>query len=115
MEKKPTVVSEVKCSQVLYDCINNTGACAVMCKTGHGYIKSMMRETNAILGGEMSGHIFFKDRFYGFDDAIYAGCRIIEIVAKHKLKNPDFKLEDLLEPFKHTFALKKTDTKSKMN
>ena len=104
--EKPTVVSEVKCSQVLYDCINNTGACAVMCKTGHGYIKSMMRETNAILGGEMSGHIFFKDRFYGFDDAIYAGCRIIEIVAKHKLKNPDFKLEDLLEPFKHTFCSK---------
>lgn len=104
--EKPTVVSEVKCSQVLYDCINNTGANAIMCKTGHGYIKSMMREKNAILGGEMSGHIFFKDRFYGFDDAIYAGCRIIEIVAKHKHKNPDFKLEDLLEPFKHTFCSK---------
>ena len=106
--EKPAIVSEVKCSQVLYDTIDEKGGNAVMCKTGHGYIKSKMKEVNAILGGEMSGHIFFKDRYYGFDDAIYAGCRIIEIVAKHKLNNPDFRIEDLLEPFKKVFTSKET-------
>ena len=96
---KLTVVSEVKCSQVLFDSINNAGGHAVMCKTGHGYIKDKMKETNALLAGEMSGHTFFKDRYYGFDDAIYAGCRIIEIIAKNKKKNPEFKLQDMLKPF----------------
>lgn len=95
----PTVVSEVKCSQVLYDTINKLGGNAVMCKTGHGYIKDKMKETNALLAGEMSGHTFFKDRYYGFDDAIYAGCRIIEIIANHKKVNPDFKISEMLEPF----------------
>lgn len=94
-----TVVSEVKCSQVLFDSINNAGGHAVMCKTGHGYIKDKMKETNALLAGEMSGHTFFKDKYYGFDDAIYAGCRIIEIIAKHKKANPQFKLQDMLTPF----------------
>lgn len=102
--EKPAVVSEVKCSQVLFDSINAIGGNAVMCKTGHGYIKSKMKETNAILAGEMSGHMFFKDRYYGFDDAIYAGCRIIEIIAKNKLKNKDFKLSDLLEPFRKVYT-----------
>lgn len=101
---KLTIVSEVKCSQVLYDTINETGAKAVMCKTGHGYIKEKMKETHALLGGEMSGHTFFKDRYYGFDDAIYAGCRMIEIIAKNKEENPEFKLEDLLEPFTKVFT-----------
>ncbi len=102
-DEKPTIVSEVKCSQVLYDTIENMGANAVMTKTGHGYIKSKMRETGALLAGEMSGHTFFKDRYYGYDDAIYAGCRLIEIVAKNKMKNSDFKLSDLLEPFKKVY------------
>ena len=96
---KPIIVSEVKCSQVLYDTIEKAGGEAVMCKTGHGYIKSMMKEKGAILAGEMSGHTFFKDRYYGFDDAVYAGLRIIEIVAKHKRENPNFVIEDLLAPF----------------
>lgn len=95
----PTVVSEVKCSQVLYDQINKLGGNAVMCKTGHGYIKDKMKETNALLAGEMSGHTFFKDKYFGFDDAIYAGCRIIEIIAKHKKVNPNFKISDMLKPF----------------
>ena len=98
-EPMPKVVSEVKCSQVLYDKINEYGAEAIMCKTGHGFIKAMMRETGAILAGEMSGHTFFKDRYYGFDDAVYAGCRVIEIVSKHKQNNPQFKIEELLSPF----------------
>ena len=95
----PTVVSEVKCSQVLYDQINKLGGNAVMCKTGHGFIKDKMKETNALLAGEMSGHTFFKDRYYGFDDAIYAGCRIIEIISKHKKVNSNFKISDMLKSF----------------
>lgn len=95
----PTVVSEVKCSQVLFDTINKIGGNAVMCKTGHGYIKAKMRETGAILAGEMSGHTFFKDRYFGFDDAIYAGCRIIEIISENKKVNPKFTINDLLKPF----------------
>ncbi len=102
--EKPVVVSEVKCSQVLFDEINNQGGSAVMTKTGHGYIKSKMKETGAILAGEMSGHMFFKDRYYGFDDAVYAGCRIIEIIAKNKKINKDFKLSDLLTPFNNVFT-----------
>lgn len=97
--KKPIIVSEVKCSQVLYDTINEIGGEAIMAKTGHGFIKSKMKETGAILAGEMSGHTFFKDRYHGFDDAVYAGCRIIEIVAHQKHKNPNFKIENLLKPF----------------
>jgi len=101
--EKPVVVSEVKCSQVLYDKIEELGGIAIMTKTGHGYIKSKMRETGALLAGEMSGHIFFKDRYYGYDDAIYAGCRLIEIIAKNKTKDEKFKLTDLLKPFDEVF------------
>ena len=100
----PTIVSEVKCSQVLYDEIEKLGGHAVMCKTGHGYIKSKMKETNAVLAGEMSGHTFFKDRYYGFDDAIYAGCRIIEIISKYKKTNPNFKISDMLKAFDAVYS-----------
>lgn len=100
----PKVVSEVKCSQVLYDTINHSGGEAIMCKTGHGYIKDMMKKTGAILAGEMSGHTFFKDRYFGFDDAIYAGCRIIEIISKHKKSNPNFTIQDMLKPFDEVYS-----------
>lgn len=99
-----SVVSEVKCSQVLYDTINNTGAKAIMCKTGHGFIKEKMKETGALLGGEMSGHTFFKDKYYGYDDAIYAGCRMIEIISKNKKIDSNFKLSDILEPFNKVYT-----------
>lgn len=102
--RKPKIVSEVKCSQVLYDTINKSGGEAIMCKTGHGFIKGKMKETGAILAGEMSGHTFFKDRYYGFDDAPYAGCRIIEIISKHKKVDPNFKIEQLLTPFDEVFS-----------
>ena len=98
------VVSEVKCSQVLYDEINSTGAHAIMCKTGHGFIKEKMKETGALLGGEMSGHTFFKDKYYGYDDAVYAGCRMIEIIMKNKRNNPAFKVESLLKPFDSVYS-----------
>ena len=75
-----------------------------MCKTGHGYIKSKMRETGAVLAGEMSGHTFFKDEYYGFDDAVYAGCRIIRILAEKKKANPNFKISDMLEPFNAVYS-----------
>ncbi len=101
---KPFIVSEVKCSQVLYDTIDKLGGISVMCKTGHGYIKSKMKEVGAVLAGEMSGHTFFKDRYYGFDDAIYAGCRIIEILAEKKKYNPNFKISDMLEVFNSVYS-----------
>ena len=100
----PHIVSEVKCSQVLFDTIDKIGGKSHMCKTGHGYIKSMMYETGAVLAGEMSGHTFFKDRYYGFDDAIYAGCRIIEIISKNKAVNFDFTIKDLLKPFEEVYT-----------
>lgn len=76
------IVSEVKCSQRLYDDIAKRGGKGIMWKAGHSLLKAKMRETRAVLGGEMSGHIFFADRYYGYDDGIYAACRMLEIVAK---------------------------------
>ncbi len=77
-----TFISEVKASQVLYDDIHKRGGRAVMWKTGHSIIKAKMKEEKALLAGEMSGHVFFADRYFGYDDAIYASCRLIEILAK---------------------------------
>lgn len=95
----PCVVSEVKCSQVLFDTINKIGGRSIMCKTGHGYIKSEMKATGALLAGEMSGHTFFKDSYFGYDDAVYAGCRIIQIISENKKSNPAFKIQSMLTPF----------------
>lgn len=75
-----TFVSEVKCSQIMYDDIRARGGNAVMWKTGHSLIKAKMKELHAAMAGEMSGHLFFADRYYGYDDAIYAACRIVEIL-----------------------------------
>ena len=79
-----TFVSEVKCSQTMYDDIRSHGGTAIMWKTGHSLIKARMKEVHAAMAGEMSGHLFFADRYFGFDDAIYAGCRIVEILKKLK-------------------------------
>ncbi len=76
-----TIISEVKSSHRLYDDIRAKGGNAIMWKTGHSLIKSKMKETQAALAGEMSGHIFFADRYFGFDDAIYAGLRVFEILS----------------------------------
>ncbi len=83
LSRKPgaTIIGEVKSSQVLYDEIRRMGGNAIMWRTGHSLIKAKMKETKAELAGEMSGHIFFADRYYGFDDALYAACRLLEIVA----------------------------------
>jgi phosphomannomutase/phosphoglucomutase len=77
-----TFVSEVKCSQTLYDDIRKRGGTAIMWKAGHSLIKSKLREVNAVLAGEMSGHMFFAERYFGYDDAIYASCRLLEILAR---------------------------------
>jgi phosphomannomutase/phosphoglucomutase len=79
-----TFVSEVKCSQTMYDDIRAHGGNAVMWKTGHSLIKAKMKELRAALAGEMSGHLFFADRYFGYDDAIYAACRIVELLKKLK-------------------------------
>jgi phosphomannomutase/phosphoglucomutase len=76
------IVSEVKCSQRLYDDLAAHGGRAIMWKAGHSLLKAKMRETGALLGGEMSGHIFFKERYFGYDDAVYAGARLLEILAR---------------------------------
>ena len=77
---KPTVIGEVKCSQVMYDELERRGAKAIMYKTGHSNLKVKMKETNADLACEVSGHIFFKHRYYGYDDAIYATLRMLELL-----------------------------------
>ena len=81
------IVFDVKCTKLLSDAISSLGGEPVICKTGHTFIKQKIRETNAQLGGEMSGHIFFNDRWPGFDDGIYAGARMLEIIANSKKKN----------------------------
>ena len=77
---KPTVIGEVKCSQVMYDELERRGATAIMYKTGHSNLKVKMKETNADLACEVSGHIFFKHRYFGYDDAIYATLRMLELI-----------------------------------
>ena len=80
--ENPTVIGEVKCSQVMYDELARRGAKAIMYKTGHSNLKVKMKETGADLACEVSGHIFFKHRYFGYDDAIYATLRMLELVAQ---------------------------------
>lgn len=84
LESNPgaTIISEVKASQVFYDDVVKRGGRSIMWKAGHSLIKAKMKEENAALAGEMSGHMFFADRYFGYDDAVYASCRLIEILAK---------------------------------
>jgi phosphomannomutase len=77
-----TIIYDVKCSQRLAPAIVAAGGVPMMFKTGHSLIKARMKEINSPLGGEMSGHIFFKERWYGFDDGTYAGCRLLEILSQ---------------------------------
>ncbi|MBK6697149.1 MAG: phosphomannomutase/phosphoglucomutase [Myxococcales bacterium] len=77
-----TILGEVKCSQTLYDDIAKHGGKPILWKTGHSLIKTKMKETGALLAGEMSGHLFFADRYFGYDDAIYASLRLLEILSK---------------------------------
>lgn len=92
-------ISEVKCSKTLYEDIERHGGEAVMWKAGHSLIKAKMKEVGAQLAGEMSGHIFFKDRYFGFDDAIYAMCRLLEVLSRTGKRIPEL-LEGV--PVTHT-------------
>jgi len=85
------IIGEVKCSQVLYDDIRKHGGMPIMWKAGHSLIKGKMKEEGALLAGEMSGHIFFAERYFGYDDAIYAGARLLEILTTESKE-----LEELL-------------------
>lgn len=94
-----TFISEVKCSKTLYDDIEKRGGRAIMWRTGHSLIKAKMKQEDAALAGEMSGHMFFKDRYFGYDDGIYASCRLLEI-----LSNTSKTIPELLDgvPVTHT-------------
>jgi phosphomannomutase/phosphoglucomutase len=101
LKKNPgaAIIGEVKCSQKLYDDIVKNGGRAIMWKAGHSLIKGKMKEEKALLAGEMSGHIFFADRYFGYDDAIYASLRLLEILSETGLK-----LGELLADLPRTFA-----------
>jgi phosphomannomutase/phosphoglucomutase len=87
------VIGEVKCSQILFDEVKRLGGNPIMGKVGHSLIKSKMKDTGALLAGEMSGHVFFADRYFGYDDAIYTSLRLLEILS---LKGPPYSLKRLL-------------------
>ena len=93
------VIGEVKCSQKLYDDIVKCGGRAIMWKAGHSLIKGKMKEEKALLAGEMSGHIFFADRYFGYDDAIYASARLLEILSESGQR-----LSELLADVPRTFT-----------
>jgi phosphomannomutase / phosphoglucomutase len=97
--KGASFVSEVKCSKNLFEDVRKHGGNPIMWKAGHSLIKQKMKETNSLLGGEMSGHIFFADRFFGFDDAIYSSLRLLEIMGK-----TDLPLSALLSDVPSTFS-----------
>ena len=86
-----TIIGEVKCSEHLYEDITKHGGVPIISKTGHSLIKAKLKETHAALAGEMSGHMFFAHRYFGFDDAIHASARLVEI-----LSNTDKKISELL-------------------
>ena len=94
-----TIIGDVKCSDLLFKDIRAHGGKAIMWKTGHSIIKTKMKEENALLAGEMSGHIFFKHRWFGFDSGIYSACRILEILDQENKTIPE-----LLSDVPHTYA-----------
>jgi phosphomannomutase/phosphoglucomutase len=93
------VIGEVKCSQTLFDDVARHGGRPIVWKTGHSLIKKKMKEEGALLAGEMSGHVFFADRYYGYDDAIYASLRLVELLS-HTART----LPELLEGVPRTYA-----------
>lgn len=83
IQEKPIFIADVKCSQIMYEEIARFGGNPIMWKTGHSLIKHKVKETGAILGGELSGHLFFADRYFGYDDAIYASLRLLEALSRN--------------------------------
>ena len=85
-KKKIKVIADVKCSQVLFDEIKKLGGEIIMSKTGHSHVKNNLKKFDAHLAGEMSGHIFFSEGYYGFDDALYSAVKVLEILNENKKK-----------------------------
>lgn len=102
LREKPgaAIIGEVKCSQKLYDDIAARGGRPIMWKAGHSLIKGKMKTEHALLAGEMSGHLFFADRYFGYDDAIYAAIRLLEILSQ----SPGKKIGDLIADVPKTFS-----------
>lgn len=98
------IIGEVKCSKFLFDGIEKLGGTPVLSPVGHSLIKKKLKEENALFAGEMSGHIFFNDRFFGYDDAIYATLRLVELYAIEKLNNNNFVFSDFLKDFPKVYA-----------
>ena len=88
------ILYDVKCSRDVAELVSNMGGRAIMCATGHSLMKAKMKETGAVVGGELSGHIFFNDRWYGFDDALYSAARLLEILSMEP-----FEAEQVFEEF----------------
>jgi phosphomannomutase len=99
-----TVIADVKASQLLFDAIARLGGTPLMWRTGHSLIKAKMAEIGAPLAGEMSGHIFFADRYYGYDDALYAAVRLLGVIARSGTSLADFR--DRLPPVVNTPELR---------
>ena len=96
---KAKIIGEVKCSQTMFDTIAALGGCPIMWKVGHSLIKAKMKEEGALLAGEMSGHLFFADRYYGYDDAVYAGARLLEL-----LSNSDQSFAQMVDALPHSYS-----------
>ncbi len=94
-----TIIADVKASQVFFDYVNDLGGKAIMWKTGHSFIKDKMKELGALFAGEISGHIFFADEYYGYDDAIYAAIRLIEIISNSQLS-----VDEMIQALPKTFS-----------
>jgi phosphomannomutase len=101
ISRKPnsTIIADVKASNVFVEKVTEYGGKPIIWKTGHSLIKSKMQEEDALIAGEMSGHIFFKDKYYGFDDALYAGVRLLDIISRQNIK-----LDEYLDSLPETFA-----------
>ena len=101
LQAKPgaKIIGEVKCSQKLFDRIRELGGVPIMWKVGHSLLKAKMKEEQAVLAGEMSGHLFFADRYYGYDDAVYSGARLLEILS-HSTKS----LVEMVDALPKTYA-----------
>ncbi len=94
-----TAVADIKCSKILFDTLKKNNVNILISKTGHSLIKEMIEKENADIAGEMSGHIFYKYGYYGYDDAIYASLKLIELINLNK-KN----LSQLIEPYSHSLT-----------
>jgi phosphomannomutase/phosphoglucomutase len=99
-----TIIGEVKCSEKLFRMIADKGGQPLMYKTGHSLIKKKMKELGAPIAGEMSGHLFFADRYFGFDDAIYAAFRVLEVIDEFSARSPNWNLDSWIESYPSYFV-----------